>query len=180
PLGMAVRERDDAAETGGPATGEGGRRGEAGELVVTNLGRTGSPLIRYRTGDVVRADTRPCPCGRPWLRLAGGVLGRTDDMIHLRGNNLYPAALEAVVRRFAEVAEYRVTVDRTGPLVGLRLEVEPLPAACGTGLAERVGRAVRDELFFRPEVVEVAPDTLPRFEMKAKRIINHTGTETQR
>jgi phenylacetate-CoA ligase len=146
---------------------------------VTNLGRLGSPLIRYRTGDVVRADPEPCPCGRPWLRLAGGVLGRTDDMIHLRGNNVYPAALEAVVRRFADVAEYRVTVDRTGPLAAVRIEVEPVPAAVagvsdpGHSLAERVSRAVRDDLMFRADVAEVAPGTLPRFELKAKRIIKN-------
>src|SRR5439155_23215345 len=130
-------------------------------------------LIRYRTGDVVRVDPEPCPCSRPWLRLAGGILGRTDDMIHLRGNNLYPTALEAVVRRFAEVAEYRVTVDRSGPLSEVRIEVEPLPSARGAGVAERVGRAIRDELLFRADVAEVAPGTLPRFEMKAKRVISH-------
>jgi phenylacetate-CoA ligase len=179
PGGLHVLEEDYIAEVIDPATGAPVPPGELGELVVTNLGRWGSPLIRYRTGDLVRMDPDPCPCGRPWLRLAGGVLGRTDDMIHLRGNNLYPAALEAVVRRFVDVAEYRVTVDRSGPLVALRIEVEPVPAAGSAGLAGRVGRAIRDELLFRAEVVEVSPGTLPRFEMKAKRI-NHRGTETQR
>ena len=87
---------------------------------MTNLGRLGSPLVRYRTGDLVRIDPEPCPCGRPWPRLAGGVLGRTDDMIHLRGNNVYPAALEAVIRRFPEVAEYRVTIDRSESLAAVR------------------------------------------------------------
>jgi phenylacetate-CoA ligase len=95
-------------------------------------------------------------------------------MIHLRGNNVYPTALEAVVRRFAEVVEYRVTVDRTGPLADVRIEIEPLPNACGVGLADRVGRAIRDELFFRADVAEVPPGTLPRFEMKAKRVHHET------
>jgi phenylacetate-CoA ligase len=173
PAGMHVMERDYIAEVIDPTTGAAVAPGHPGELVVTNLGRTGSPLIRYRTGDVVRVDPESCPCGRPWLRLAGGILGRTDDMIHLRGNNVYPTALEAVVRRFAEVVEYRVTVDRTGSLAEVRIEIEPLPAACGAGLAERVGRAIRDELFFRADIVEVPPGTLPRFEMKAKRVISH-------
>jgi phenylacetate-CoA ligase len=151
--------------------------GAPGELVLTNLGRWGSPLIRYRTGDLVRVDPHPCPCGRPDVRLDGGVLGRTDDMIHLRGNNLYPAAIEAVVRRFAEVAEYRVTVDRSGPLPALRIEVEPHPPADGPALADRVARAVRDDLFVRPEVASVPPGTLPRFEMKAKRVIHRERHE---
>jgi phenylacetate-CoA ligase len=171
PGGMHVMERDYIAEVIDPASGAPVPPGRPGELVVTNLCRVGSPLIRYRTGDLVRVDPEPCPCGRAWLRLAGGVLGRTDDMIHLRGNNLYPTALEAILRRFAEVAEYRVTVDRTGPLTEVRIEVEPLPAACNAGLAGRVGRAVRNELFFRAEVAEVPPGSLPRFEMKAKRVV---------
>jgi phenylacetate-CoA ligase len=174
PGGMHVMERDYVAEVVDPATGEAVPPGTPGELVVTNLGRLGSPLIRYRTGDVVKVDPAPCPCGRPWLRLAGGVLGRTDDMIHLRGNNVYPAALEAVVRRFADVAEYRVTVDRTGPLAAVRIEIEPIATAVNTHLAERVSRAVRDDLMFRADVAEVAPGTLPRFEHKAKRIIRNS------
>src|SRR5262249_40441108 len=141
-----------------------------GELVLTNLGRHGSPLLRYRTGDLVSADPEPCPCGRPLLRLKGGILGRADDMIHLRGNNLHPAALEAVLRRFREVAEYRVEVDRSAALAVLRVEVEPLPEAAGDDLAGRVERAIRDELLFRAEVRAVAPGTLPRYEMKARRV----------
>ena len=139
--------------------------------MLTNLGRVGSPLFRYRTGDLVVADPQPCPCGRTFVRLDGGIRGRTDDMIHLRGNNVHPSALEAVIRRFPEVAEYRVEVDVTGPLVVLRVQVEPVAAAAGPELAERVGRAIRDELLFRADVAPVTPGSLPRFEMKAQRIV---------
>ena len=140
-----------------------------GELVLTNLGRVGSPLIRYRTGDLVRVDPRPCPCGRKWLRLDGGILGRTDDMIAIRGNNFYPSALENVLRKFAEVFEYRVTIDRSSSLAEMRIEVEPT-ATAEPNLATRIADAVRDELMFRAEVALVGPGTLPRFEMKARRI----------
>jgi phenylacetate-CoA ligase len=90
-------------------------------------------------------------------------------MIHIRGNNLYPSAIEAVVRRFADVAEYRINVDRSNPLTDVWLELEPV-GGDGRALAEAVGRAVKDELLFRVEVKAVAPGTLPRFEMKARRI----------
>lgn len=145
--------------------------GEFGELVLTNLGRVGSPLIRYRTGDLVRVATDTDPAGRTWRRLDGGILGRADDMIHVRGNNLYPAAIEAIVRRFPATAEYRICVDHTGPLADLRIEVEPAAGCDGADLAEAVSRAVRDELLFRVEVTAVAAGTLPRFELKARRII---------
>lgn len=166
--GLHILEDDFRPEVIDPMTGQPVSPGEMGELVLTNLGRWGSPLLRYRTGDLVRVDPRPCSCGRGFLRLEGGILGRTDDMIHVRGNNLHPSALEAVIRRFAEVAEYRVVVDRSGPLAELWIEVEPSGPA--VELAERVGRAIRDELLFRVEVTTVAPGTLPRFEMKAQRI----------
>jgi phenylacetate-CoA ligase len=168
PAGLHVLEDDYLAEVVEPATGEPAPPGQVGELVVTNLGRTGSPLIRYRTGDLVRVDPRPCPCGSPYLRLDGGILGRADDMIHLRGNNVYPGALEALLRRFPEVAEYRVEVDRSAALTALRVEVEPVNGG-GAGLVERVDRAIRDEFLFRAEVRLVPPGSLPRFEMKAKR-----------
>jgi len=142
-----------------------------GELVLTNLGRVGSPLIRYRTGDLVRVDPEPCPCGRTFLRLAGGILGRADDMIHLRGNNVHPASIEAILRRFEEVAEYRIEVDRSQALARLRIDVEPLPGFDARALVEGVGQAVRDELLFRAEVRAVAPGSLPRYEMKARRVV---------
>jgi len=141
--------------------------GAVGELVLTNLGRVGSPLIRYRTGDVVKA--RRTADGR--LLLCGGILGRTDDMIHVRGNNLYPAAIEAVVRRFPEVAEFRIVVDRSGPLADLCVEVEPGDGSKPAGIADAVARAIRDELLFRVPVAAVAPGSLPRYEMKARRVV---------
>ncbi|OWK40488.1 phenylacetate--CoA ligase family protein [Fimbriiglobus ruber] len=175
PDGMHVLEEDYIAEVVDPATGQPVAPGTDGELVVTNLGRTGSPLIRYRTGDIVRVDTEPCPCGRIWTRLAGGVRGRTDDMIHVRGNNVYPTAIEAVVRRFPEVREFRVIIDQTGPLSDLRIEVEPADAADGPRTADAVARAVRDVLLFRAAVTAVPPGTLPRFEMKARRVVRTPG-----
>jgi phenylacetate-CoA ligase len=172
PAGVHLLETECLAEVIDPATGTPVPPGQTGELVLTNLGRWGSPLLRYRTGDLVRVDPRPCPCGRTWIRLEGGILGRTDDMIYLRGNNLYPSALEAVIRRFPDVAEYRVEVDQSEALPVLRIEIEPLPSAATNGLAERIGRVIRDEMLFRAEVTTVPTGTLPRFEMKARRIVH--------
>ena len=160
PGGLAVLEGDYIAEVTQPdAQG-------IGELVVTNLGRIGSPLIRYRTGDLVKPLTE----SNGKVRLEGGILGRVDDMIHVRGNNIYPAAIEAVVRRFAEIAEFRLVVDRRGSLTNLRIEIECMPSADESVLVDHVAKALKDELLFRADVVRVPPGTLPRFEMKAHRI----------
>jgi phenylacetate-CoA ligase len=140
--------------------------GELAELVLTNLGRTGSPLFRYRTGDIVK--------GRRTSRgivLEAGILARADDMLHVRGNNIYPSAIEAVVRRFNEVAEFRILVDRSGPLADLAVEIEPTGESVSRELAENVARALRDELLFRVPVNPVACGSLPRYEMKAKRVV---------
>jgi phenylacetate-CoA ligase len=170
PGGLFVLDREYIAEvidqdSLGPAA-----PGAVGELVLTNLGRTGSPLIRYRTGDLVRPQR--LPDGRTWL--AGGILGRVDDMIHVRGNNVYPAAIEAILRRFPEVAEYRLVVDQTGPLANLRVEIECGPSPAESIVVDRIGKALRDELLFRAEVIAVAAGSLPRFEMKARRVVRKT------
>ena len=168
PCGLHVIETDHLVEVVDPVSGEPKTAGEVGDLVVTTLGRWGSPLIRYRTGDLVRIDPQPCPCGRPFVRLQGGILGRTDDMIQVRGNNVYPAALEGVIRRF-DVAEFRICVDTSGTLAALRIEIEP--AADQTpSLAERISHEIRNEFLFRAEVSVVPPGSLPRFDMKANRI----------
>jgi len=175
PAGLHLLESDYLVEVIDPATGAARPPGEAGELILTNLGRLGSPVVRYRTGDLVCAAAQPCPCGLTFVRLEGGILGRTDDMILLRGNNLYPAALEAVIHRFADVAEYRVIVDQSAALAELRIEIEPCAGSDPASLAERVSRAIRDAFWFRAEVITVAQGALPRFDMKARRIVrkNH-------
>jgi phenylacetate-CoA ligase len=181
PGGLHVNEPEYIAEVIDPATlqprEEAGapESGVTGELVLTNLGRWGTPLIRYRTGDQVRLvrPGRPCACGRWFARLEGGILGRIDDMFIVRGNNVFPTAVEAVIRRFPEVAEFRLTVTEGGGLTQVRLEIEPAPdaAAGGAALAGRVAGAVQQSLSFRADVVAVAPGTLPRFELKAKRFV---------
>jgi len=169
--GMHILESECIAEVIDPVTGSTVADGEVGELVLTNLGRWGSPLLRYRTGDLARIDPEPCPCGRTERRLKDGILGRTDDMIHVRGNNLYPSAIEALIRQVPEVAEYRVEFDPSGPLPSLNVEVEPTPAAVAASVVDRVDRVIRDALLFRARVVAVAPGALPRFEMKARRVV---------
>lgn len=170
PRQMYLLESEYLAEVVDPETGQPVADGEVGELVLTNLGRLGSPLIRYRTGDLVRLAANRDLTGRSWRRMEGGILGRADDMIQVRGNNVYPAAIEAIIRRFAEVAEYRLHVDLTNPLADLRLEVEPT-SGDGRVLADAISRAVRDELLFRVDVSPAPPGSLPRFELKARRIV---------
>ena len=170
PGGIHVLETEYIAEIVDPHSGRAVSPGDLGELILTNLGRAGSPLLRYRTGDLVRADPKPCPCGRPYLRLEGGILGRADDMICVRGNNVFPSSLEALIRRFPEVAEYRVEVDGSSTLPELRVEVEPTRAELGASLVKRVDRAIRDELLFRAEVTAAPPGSLPRYEFKANRV----------
>lgn len=146
--------------------------GESGELVVTNLGRTASPVIRYRTGDLVVRQSTPCPCGRTWARLEGGVLARADDMINIRGVNVYPASVESVVRRFADVAEFRSTASWAGSLRTLSIEIEAAPNTADTsGLVARVSHELRVALGLNAPVRLVDAGTLPRFEMKARRFV---------
>ncbi|MGH9158452.1 MAG: phenylacetate--CoA ligase family protein [Vicinamibacteraceae bacterium] len=145
--------------------------GEMGELVVTNLGRTASPVIRYRTGDIVIRRSEPCQCGRTWARLEGGVLARTDDMVSIRGVNVYPAAIEAVVRRFSEVVEFRSTVSRGRTMRSLAVEIELGGAADQAGIARRVSRQLQEALGLTVPVSVVDAGTLPRFDMKARRFV---------
>ncbi len=155
-----------ALETGGPA-----RVGELSELVLTTLGRTGAPVIRYRTGDLVRptwaaaADVAAGAC--PWVRLEGGILGRVDDMLVVRGVNIFPGAIDDIVRGFPEVVEYRLTVTTRGSLDELSLAIEDRLAA-----PERVARELQVRLGLRVEVETVPIGSLPRFEGKGRRIVD--------
>lgn len=139
--------------------------GETGELVLTNLVRDGMPLLRYRTGDLVKVSNDQCGCGRYEIALEGGILGRCDDMIIVRGVNIFPGAVEEVVRRFSEVIEYRVEVDSRGALPELRLQIE----TASKEVSVRLEEALRAAFALRIPVEIVSENTLPRFEMKARR-----------
>jgi phenylacetate-CoA ligase len=172
PGGMYVLEAECIAEIVDPDTGSPVPPGDEGELVVTNLGRVGSPLIRYRTGDRVRAGKG---IRHPnLLFLAGGILGRVDDMITIRGNNLYPAALEDVIRRFDDVAEFRIELQTVKAMQHVRIEIEPqasVTALASAALAAQIGEMIKGRWHFQAQVVVVAPGSLPRFEMKGRRFV---------
>ncbi|WP_437193759.1 phenylacetate--CoA ligase family protein [Planctomicrobium sp. SH527] len=143
--------------------------GEVGELVITNLWRWGQPVIRYRTGDLVRACKTPCPQGRSLLRLEGGILSRTDDMVTIRGNNVFPTSIDAVIREFTEIVEYRITVVTRRSMPHLVIEIEPASSALPSAsvLICRLERTIKDRLNFQAEVIQA--ESLPRFEMKGRR-----------
>jgi phenylacetate-CoA ligase len=171
PGGLTLLESECIAEVLHPETLEPIEAGGEGELIITNLGRWGSPLIRYRTGDLVTPATDPSPSGRTWLHLEGGILGRADDMVMIRGNNVFPSSLEAILRQFEEVAEYRIEVRTQREMQHLKLEIEPQPLSAENpeSLITRIRRTIKDRLNFQPEVVAVPPGSLPRFELKGQR-----------
>ena len=158
-------------------TGQAVAPGTPGELVVTSLKRIGSPLIRYRTGDLVCAaahhkEGRACECGRFDLALEGGILGRTEDMIVVRGVNVYPTAVEQIIRGFSEVAEYQVHVTQKGALTEMHVLVEPSRETKHVaGLVASIEKSLQTSLSLRIPVTTAAPNSLPRAELKAKRWI---------
>jgi phenylacetate-CoA ligase len=158
------------AEVVNPATGESVPFGETGELVLTTLGRIGSPLLRYRTGDLVNAETHPCVCGRSDLSLIGGILGRADDMLVVRGVNVYPGAVEEIIRSLEDVQEYQVRVSIVQALTELHVQIEPkLQCADVPALVSRLEKIFQTQFALRVPVTAMPIGSLPRFEMKAKR-----------
>jgi phenylacetate-CoA ligase len=139
----------------------------AGELVATNLGRWGSPLIRYRTGDRVQLSREPCSCGCPFVKAVGGLQGRIDDMLTVRGVNLFPSQVEDVVRRYPQVVEFLLEQRRVREMEEVALLVE-----CRDDQAplERLAADLRQALGVRIDCRQVAPGTLPRAELKARRL----------
>ena len=149
-------------ETGQPAV-----EGELSELVLTTLGRIGSPVIRYRTGDLVtptRTDDQPTN----FVLLKGGVLGRTDDMLIIRGVNVFPTSVERILREFPEISEYRLTAYKEASMDQLKIEIEDK-----LNDPQRVKQRLELRLGFRIDVQSVAAGSLPRFEGKGKRFVDN-------
>lgn len=166
------------AEIVDAVTGEPVEDGTPGVLVLTHLDKEAGPLVRWWTGDMVCRDSRPCACGRTHARLIGGVRGRADDMLVVRGINLFPSAVEEVVRSTAGLTdEYRIVVDAsvrnpdTGLLDAIRLQVEPLAGADPARVAAELAAAVKDRLRVRAVVETVPAGSLPRAQHKAKRLV---------
>jgi phenylacetate-CoA ligase len=156
---LLLRHESYFCEVIDPANGTPTSSGETGELVLTTLGRYGSPLLRYRTGDLVQ----PVP-HEDHFALRGGVLSRTDDMVVIRGINIHPSSIDAIVRSFPDIAEYQVEIDQRPALAELNLTVEST-AETASALAQKL----RSTFTLRIPVTEVARGTLPTFEVKAKR-----------
>ena len=168
PGGTHLIESEYIAEVLNPLTGQAVLPGERGELVITNLGRWGFPAIRYCTGDLVQVNLDRCQCGRTSMRFEGGVLGRADDMVTVRGVNVFPGGVENIIRNFTEVDEFRITVNKVNQMDEMDIEVE-LCKGTDPELVQAIAIKLDSMLAFRPRVHQVAHDTLPRFEMKAKR-----------
>jgi phenylacetate-CoA ligase len=160
-------------ETIDPETGDQVPEGEPGELVITTLGKWAQPMIRYRTRDITRLDTTPCDCGRTHVRIMR-IIGRNDDMLIIRGVNLYPSQAEAALLTVSNIAPlYQLVVTREGIMDTLTIEVEAAP-----GIEEKeyaaIGKEVVRQLKSRAGVtcraVVLAPGVVPRSEGKAIRV----------
>lgn len=169
PGGIHIIESEFIPEVIDPETEEEVLAGEIGELVITNLGRPGFPVIRYRTGDLVRMNVSACACGRTFARFDGGLLGRSDDMVTIRGVNVYPTAIENVIRQFSAVDEFQVTVTRVNEMRHLEVQIEVISGTETEPVRSRVEHAIYDALSLRPTVTVAPPGTLDHFELKARR-----------
>jgi phenylacetate-CoA ligase len=148
-------------ETGQPAEG-----GELAHLVLTTLGRYGAPVIRYRTGDLVRPVWSAAGDCR-FVLLDGGILGRADDMMIIRGMNVYPSAIEQILRSFPEVVEFRMTARKRGAMDELVVEVED-----HLQQPDRIAEELRLRLGLKIDVRCAAAMSLPRFEGKGRRFVD--------
>jgi phenylacetate-CoA ligase len=169
---LHIIETSYMAEVINPETGQQLNEGATGELVLTTLGRLGSPMIRYRTGDLVKtAQDGMCECGRHDLALEGGILGRTDDMVIVRGVNIYPSAVEQIISSCAAVTEYRVRVQSGSSLPEIEIDVEATAGSDSPTLVQQL-QADLDRAFRLRVPVFVVPDgTLPRSEGKTKHFV---------
>ncbi len=170
--GVHLNEDEFICEVLNPDTGT---QANEGELVITNLGRIGMPVIRYRTGDHVKLKSAPCECGSVHRVLDGGVIGRLDNALIIRGLNVYPATLENIILKFPEVQEFAGRVYGTETLDELEIQIESTnlrPA----DTAAAVASAIRDVLGLRAVVKAVPLGTLPRYELKSRRFTDERAS----
>ena len=153
-----------------PETGEPVPDGTDGELVFTTLTKEALPLLRYRTGDLASVTREPCPCGRTFARMSR-VVGRTDDMLIIRGVNVFPSEIERALLSIPELApHYQLVVERPGHFDELTVQVE------GAVEPALVREQLHSVLGLTAQVEIVRPGTIPRSEGKALRVLDRRGT----
>jgi phenylacetate-CoA ligase len=177
--GMHIQEDHFIVECLNPDTLEPVAEGEDGELVFTSLTKQAFPIIRYRTRDIARLDHSPCPCGRTGVRMSR-VVGRTDDMLIIRGVNVFPSQIEEALLRVEGTApHYLIEVSRPGTLDEIAVKVEVRPQDFSDKirdmqtLRERIGHAIQVITGIHMKIELVDPQTLERSAGKAKRVVDH-------
>lgn len=165
--GLHVIESEFIAEFVSLKTGQVADDGELSELILTTVNRYGCPVIRYRTGDLVRPRWGNSPANG-FVFLEGGVIGRSDDMMIIRGVNIFPSSVEQVLREFPEVGEYRLVASKTGEMDTLSIEVED-----DLNAPDRIATELKKRLGLNVSVTNVESGTLPRFEAKGRRFVDN-------
>jgi phenylacetate-CoA ligase len=176
--GLHIWEDHFIVETINPETGEALSPGEEGELVFTTLTKTGIPMLRFRTRDISVVETEKCACGRTHARMLR-VRGRSDDMLIIRGVNVFPSQIEYAVMSFPELAaQYQITVDRPGALDTFAVKVELTDAACKNKKLDKnaLKRDIQEKIHgitgLSAEIEIVKCGEIPRTEGKAKRVLD--------
>lgn len=168
-----VNEGEFILEIIDPDTGESVPEGEMGEMVLTNLGRSCSPSIRFRSGDLVRFKEGTCPCGRTFRMLDGGVLGRSDDMILIRGMNVFPSQIGEIVQRHLDIGqEYQIIAYTKDSMGECLVQIEDKEGSNTEEICANLKRDLRQSFEIRIDVNIVSPGTIPRFEYKSKRFVD--------
>ena len=144
--------------------------GSIGELVLSSFGRAGCPLLRYRTGDIVLLIDQKCSCGFNGQSLLGGILSRVDEMIFLKGNNIYPSALQHLLHAIEGIIDFRITFYKEEGNPQLVFEIETLPTN-SESIKNRLEKLIQTAFLFKPVIKIVPKGTLPIQEMKSKRFI---------
>jgi phenylacetate-CoA ligase len=165
--GIHLFEDEFICEVLDPASGAPVEEGEAGELVMTALGRVGFPVVRFRTGDMVQRSARRCSAGHAGLWLPRGILGRTDDMVVIRGMNVFPSAIEEILRQSSGVGEFSITFyNDPHAMDEVKVEVELAQPREARDIQDRL----RHRLGLRVRIVPVKPGILPTYVGKARRV----------
>ena len=172
-LAVHVNEAEFFFELIEPNTGKPLKVAGTGEMVLTNLGRSGSPAIRFRTGDIVKVKKEPCGCGRSFSLLEGGIIGRVDEMITIRGMNIFPAQVAAITEKHLHMGEeYQIVAVTEKGMANLKVLLELTVDRPAEEVIFALGKELKECLEIRVDVELAHPGALARSDFKSKRFID--------